>query len=285
MGIANSATIRADLVVTDKGSVVISNAATNASRAFAVLSGAARSTGRVIVSAFAGATRAVTSFLSHMFSLQSILLFLSGAGLVALFGKALSSLAERSAPLAERFAAIRDALGAFIGAVVEWIGSNPELLRMLDNLEFKLNELTYRIPEYYTKIDEVVNATVKFMTKTLPDTIAALKEAWTTARDVFQQIWDRINGFVTWIQSAWETVETTIARIRSIALLGSGVTTPYQTPGSAGEYVEDSTDTGGGMRPFFGGAVVNNYFNENISRSDAVSIATETERQSYRDGE
>jgi phage tail tape-measure protein len=64
-------------------------------------------------------------------------------------------------------------------------------------------------------------------------------------------------------------------------------TGPGDMHGGAEPYEHGGAEQETGWRPFIGGAgtTVNNYFNQNISRSDAVAIATETERQSYRDGE
>lgn len=305
MGIANSNTIEAALEIRDEGSETFTHVASEARSAFSMISSHARSAGSVIVNAFQGAMNKATSLLSNIFSLRTAMMLLSGTGAIVLLERGLNALAERSEVLKQKFSGIKDAIGGFFGKLVDMIASNPALQRMLDDIIYKIGTWTYRLPDFEDKIRGVVDWVVNFVSGSLP-------QAFNSISNIFSQIWQKLKDFYAWTQTAWAKVDVFLTKAGSFFGSGGNVAgnpaamlpdemnpetwnmwtntegwVPY-----AKERVEGSGSgnwSAEGFRPFFApgplasnGTTVNNYFTQNMSRSDAAAIAMETERQAYR---
>ena len=90
--------IELELSVVDKGSAEIANVARKAMTAFDQIRSHAVSAGSTILSVFKGLMSPLTSFLGTLFSIRVIMLLLAGGGVVALFSRAMTALAEHSEP-------------------------------------------------------------------------------------------------------------------------------------------------------------------------------------------
>lgn len=271
-----------ELTVTDKGSARVGAAVNKMTGYMNYAKVAAVGMGVGIAAASLSAVGRVTRLVTSLFSLRSILLLLSGAGLIALTSRALDFLSSRSEILAEKFGNIKNALNGFIAKIVDYIARNPELMRMFDNLTYKITTWTQDLPNYYSMIDRIVFWTVDFIQITLPSLWGQLKGVWEGVKNFFRDTWEEVKKFTEWIKQAWKEAQVAWEQIKmwmASKNITSGEETITTMHGGAEEPV--NANAGNWSVTGAGGNVFN--FNQNWSRSDAVNIVSEIEREEFRD--